>query len=62
MICAWCNRYCPQRVSETVKLWKASLAAERGQAKSSQALADPEEYANLFDDMDYCVRADNYCR
>jgi len=38
---------CPNRTSECVKLWKASIPNKR----IADSLADPEEFPNLFDEL-----------
>ena len=52
--------YAPSKVSEVVALWKADLA--KVNKKAAEALADPEEYKNLFPDFDLALRAEQEVR
>lgn len=52
--------YVPSRVSEIVKLWKAELAQTN--ARAASALADPEEYANLFPEIEAAKTAEQYAK
>lgn len=45
-------------VFRIVKLWKESL--NKVNEKASLALADPEEYENLFPDLNEAIKAEQY--
>ncbi|CAN0366398.1 unnamed protein product, partial [Hapterophycus canaliculatus] len=46
--------YLPSAMGRLVALWKKDLATVS--AKASQALADPVEYPNMFDDLDWALK------
>lgn len=50
--------YLPSQVSRVVKLWKESL--KKVHEKASLALADPEEYENLFPGLNEAIKAEQY--
>jgi len=48
--------YLPSQVSRIVKLWKEELG--KTSERNAQALADPEEYANLFPNFDTALQVE----
>lgn len=54
------STYAPSRMSECVKLWKAKLA--KTNEKAAAALADPEEYPNLFPGYREALEVERYMR
>ncbi|GIY73245.1 coatomer subunit beta' [Caerostris darwini] len=52
--------YLPSQVSRIVKLWKENL--KKTNEKASYALADPEEYENLFPNFNNVVKAEQYLK
>ncbi|XP_067144802.1 coatomer subunit beta' [Centruroides vittatus] len=52
--------YLPSQVSNIVKLWKESL--KKVNEKASQALADPEEYKNLFPGLQDAIIAEEFLK
>ena len=46
--------YLPSKISEVTKVWKADL--ERQNPKAAEALADPDEYPNLFPDLEWALK------
>ncbi|XP_076325541.1 coatomer subunit beta' [Tachypleus tridentatus] len=52
--------YLPSQISRVVKLWKASVM--KSNEKTAQALADPEEYENLFPGLQEAVKAEIYLK
>lgn len=42
--------YCPEQISDIVKLWKGDLA-KNNKKKVSESLADPAQYPNLFPEL-----------
>ena len=46
--------YLPSAMGRLVALWKKDLATVS--TKASQALADPVEYPNMFDDLDWALK------
>lgn len=52
--------YVPSQTSRIVKLWKTELV--KVSEKSAQALADPEEYENLFPGLHDAMKAEQYLK
>jgi len=52
--------YAPSRISEIVKLWREDLKTVS--VKAADSLADPEEYPNLFPEMEYALKAESYLK
>ncbi|XP_054716968.1 LOW QUALITY PROTEIN: coatomer subunit beta'-like [Uloborus diversus] len=52
--------YLPSQVSRVVKLWKKSL--KKVNEKASTALADPDEYENLFPALNEAVKAEQFLK
>lgn len=52
--------YLPTQVSSIVKLWKSNVA--KVNEKTAQALADPEEYDNLFPGMSEALKTEQYLK
>ncbi|XP_054723426.1 LOW QUALITY PROTEIN: coatomer subunit beta'-like, partial [Uloborus diversus] len=52
--------YLPSQVSRVVKLWKESL--KKVNEKASTALADPDEYENLFPALNEAVKAEQFLK
>jgi len=50
--------YLPSQINRIVGLWKDELA--KTNPKASQALADPEQYENLFHRYKDTLQAENY--
>jgi len=50
--------YLPSRVSDIVKLWREDLKTVNERA--AEALADPMEYENLFPDLQFALKAEQY--
>ena len=48
--------YLPSKASEVVGLWRGDL--QKVNKKAAEALADPEEYSNLFPDFDLALQAE----
>eukprot|EP01025_Chloroclados_australasicus_P014962 TRINITY_DN17088_c0_g2_i2.p1 TRINITY_DN17088_c0_g2~~TRINITY_DN17088_c0_g2_i2.p1 ORF type:complete len:950 (-),score=124.80 TRINITY_DN17088_c0_g2_i2:478-2916(-) len=52
--------YCPSRISEAVKAWREDL--QKINPKAAESLADPEEYPNLFPNLQAAIRAEQHVR
>lgn len=52
--------YVPSQTSRAVKLWKEELA--KISEKSAQALADPEDYENLFPGLQESIKAQEFLK
>lgn len=52
--------YVPSQTSRAVKLWKEELA--KVSEKSAQALADPEDYENLFPGLQDSIKAEEFLK
>ncbi|XP_022235734.1 coatomer subunit beta'-like [Limulus polyphemus] len=52
--------YLPSQISRVVKLWKAGVM--KSNEKTAQALADPEEYENLFPGLQEAIKAEIYLK
>jgi coatomer subunit beta' len=52
--------YLPNKVSEIVSLWRNDL--KKVNQKATEALADPEEYLNLFEDWHLGLDAEDKLR
>lgn len=52
--------YLPSQVSRVVKLWKESLS--KVNEKAAQALADPDDYENLFPFLNDAVKAEQFMK
>ncbi|CAN0485473.1 unnamed protein product, partial [Ectocarpus sp. 12 AP-2014] len=52
--------YLPSAMGRLVELWKKDLATVS--AKASQALANPVEYPNMFDDLDWALKVSCWVR
>ncbi|GBL78720.1 Coatomer subunit beta' [Araneus ventricosus] len=52
--------YLPSQVSRIVKLWKENL--KKVNEKASLALADPEEYENLFPGLSSAIKAEQFMK
>ena len=50
--------YMPSKISEMVALWKESLASVN--PKAADAIADPLDYPNLFDGLEYALKAESW--
>lgn len=50
--------YAPARISSILAVWKENLA--KVSVKAAEALADPEDYAELFSDLDIAQRVQSY--
>ncbi len=50
--------YLPSQISRVVKLWRDELAKKN--EKAAQALADPNEYENLFPGYQNTLKAEQY--
>lgn len=50
--------YMPSKVSEIVKLWREDLKSVS--VKAAESLADPDEYPNLFSDLEFALKAEKY--
>eukprot|EP00771_Trimastix_marina_P000518 gnl/Trimastix_PCT/1539.p1 GENE.gnl/Trimastix_PCT/1539~~gnl/Trimastix_PCT/1539.p1 ORF type:complete len:882 (+),score=353.69 gnl/Trimastix_PCT/1539:197-2842(+) len=51
--------YMPSQVSRVVAVWKSELA--KINAKAAEALASPDEYPNLFPDINLAAKAETFC-
>lgn len=54
------QQYVPSQTSRAVKLWKEELA--KVSEKSAQALADPEDYENLFPGLQESIKTEEFLR
>ncbi|GMH35365.1 hypothetical protein BSKO_03233 [Bryopsis sp. KO-2023] len=52
--------YAPAQMSRVVKLWRDDL--KKINPKAAESLADPEEYPNLFPDLELALQAETMCR
>jgi len=52
--------YRPSKMSEMVSLWKESLASVN--AKAADSIADPLDYPNLFDGLEYALKAETWLK
>lgn len=50
--------YAPSHMSRIVQLWRAELAKKN--EKTAMAIADPEEYPNLFDQLDMSMKMEQW--
>ncbi|GAB4823453.1 hypothetical protein N2152v2_010499 [Parachlorella kessleri] len=50
--------YCPSRMGEVVKLWRKDLA--KINPKAAESLASPDEYPNLFPNLQEALQAETY--
>lgn len=48
----------PSKVSEIVKVWREDL--RKVSVKAAESLADPEEYPNLFPELEFALKAEKY--
>ncbi len=46
--------YLPSKMSEVTQVWKKDL--EKQNAKAAESLADPEEYPNLFPNLEWALK------
>lgn len=56
--CLFARTYLPSKMSELVTLWKQDLATLN--AKAADSLADPQEYPNLFPNLDIALKAETF--
>ena len=54
----FCRTYLPSKMSEVTKVWKQDLS--RINPKAAEALADPEEYPNLFPDLEWALKVSRW--
>eukprot|EP01026_Neomeris_dumetosa_P007818 TRINITY_DN12423_c0_g1_i4.p1 TRINITY_DN12423_c0_g1~~TRINITY_DN12423_c0_g1_i4.p1 ORF type:complete len:889 (+),score=158.35 TRINITY_DN12423_c0_g1_i4:94-2760(+) len=52
--------YCPSRMSAAVKAWREDL--QKINPKAAESLADPEEYPNLFPNLEAALKAEQFIR
>merc|ERR1719408_18657 len=50
--------YKPSKISEMVRLWKSSVASIN--AKAADSIADPVDYPNLFEGLEYALKAEEW--
>lgn len=50
--------YKPSRMSEIVSLWRADL--QKVNPKAAESLADPADYPNLFPNLEYALKAEQF--
>ena len=52
--------YAPSRISDIVRLWKQDV--RKINPKAAEALADPQEYPNMFEDLELALKAEGFAR
>ena len=52
--------YAPSRISDVVTLWKNDV--RKINPKAAEALADPQEFPNMFQDLEAAIKAESYAR
>ena len=52
--------YAPSRISDIVHLWKQDV--RKINPKAAEALADPKEYPNMFEDLELALKAEGFAR
>jgi len=52
--------YAPSRISDMVKVWREELA--KVNPKAAESIADPLDYPNLFEGLDYALKAEEWLK
>ena len=60
IICSFFRTYVPSEISRVVGLWKESLA--KVSEKAAKSLADPEQYENLFGNLEDSVKGEKFLK